>query len=180
MIHLISTNNIPSKGYQLKEQDIGTFRTTLRGTVGGSVFVVSTFFKTDIFYQSDKRKENEILKLWKLYLKNDSILDSGHISSHAGVGLVFNHYFDSLTLLSRNQLKYKSYLKAFRKAYQINPSNELALKLIECDRMVIGSHESQGLHKREELLPIDEEILPPPSDQVPHLKSTFLNNYVEN
>ena len=153
MIHLLTIQGLYANQYQLPGLSIESFKSVVKSIAGGNVFIISNKFKTDIFYESMKDKDQAIIKLWAMYL-NRSVesQDFEQISSYSGDEEALVNYFNSLSIFSRNRLKFQVYLASFRKAFQSDPQNFLIKKVIECDQHVVAEHESRGLTPRETLV----------------------------
>lgn len=122
----------------MDQKYISDFKSLIRTVTSGRVLMVSTKFRSDLFYYSKESKSNEILKLWALYTKADfSNLDQNDYSTSIGEEESLSNYFLSINKMSSNWFHYRLYKKTFRQVYNHDPDNPVASMVLQCDHYLI-------------------------------------------
>ena len=137
MIHLLSIQGKYAIGYHINLELIENFKTLVRGVTSGCVFVVSSKYKTDIFYNSTEEKHAAIQKAWSLYSNDANDMDNVHIKRFSGNKDTFSYFFQSLISLSTNWYWNKNYRDYFLKSYMSDTGNLLANKILDCDNYLM-------------------------------------------
>ena len=137
MIHLITAIGDNAKNFYLEEQCISDFKSLMRTITSGRVMIVSTKFRSDLFYSADKPLNDSILKLWALYANTDlsDFVRKNFITS-SGDEKSLSKYFQSINRLSTNWYHYKLYKKAFYYTFINDPQNPVARTVVQCDQCV--------------------------------------------
>ena len=137
MIHLITVSGDSAKDFYLRQKLIPDFKSLIRTITSKRVIIVSTWFRSDLFYCTDEPKDESILKLWALYTNADlSKINSEDFSSSRGDSESLTDYFVSINKLSANQLYYRLYQKAFDVTLSNDQRNPVARKILECDQFI--------------------------------------------
>jgi hypothetical protein len=155
MIHLISVEGINAKHFYLEQQCIPDFKSLVRTVTSGRVMIVSTKFRSDLFYNAEKPENDSILKMWALYAKTDLCdIDREEIVTSIGADESLSQYFQSINQLSTNWHKYLLYTKTFRRTFHNDQQNPVARIVVGCDQHLV-EHPST---KRAALVDISERI----------------------
>jgi hypothetical protein len=138
MLHLIAVIGKSASKLYMDQKYISDFKSLIRTVTSGRVLMVSTKFRSDLFYYSKESKSNEILKLWALYTKADfSNLDQNDYSTSIGDEESLSNYFLSINKMSSNWFHYRLYKKTFRQVYNHDPDNPVASMVLQCDQYLI-------------------------------------------
>lgn len=173
MIHLISVEGENAKHFYLDQQYIPDFKSLVRTVTSGRVMMVSTKFRSDLFYNAAKPENDSILKMWALYAKTDlSVIDSNEIVTSIGAEESLSKYFKSINKLSSNWHKYMLYSKTFRLTFHNDQQNPVARILVGCDQHLV-EHPST---KRAALVDISERIVSELTKDTFSLAMRIINN----
>ncbi len=139
MIHLITIAGKSAKNFFLEPSCISNLKSLVRTVTSGRTMIISTKFKSDIFYSGEKKNHKSILKLWALYTDtNLSDLDPKDCTISNGNKQSLTRYFLAINKLSENWCNYGLYKKAFNHAYNIDQQNPIAKTIIQCDLHLVG------------------------------------------
>lgn len=135
MIHLITVVDKVARNFYIEQRYISDFKSVMRSVTSGRVMIVSTKFRSDLFYSAEKQKNKSILKLWSLYSNtNVSNLDNHDFMTSSGDEESLFKYFQSINKLSRNWYYYWLYKKAFRNTFGNDQQNPMAQTIMGCDQ----------------------------------------------
>ncbi len=138
MIHLITVVGESAKSFYLKPQHISDFKSLMRTVTSGRVMIVSTKFRSDLFYSAEKPKNDSILKLWALYANTSPAFpDNEDFITSAGDEKALTGYFQSINKLSGNWYHYWLYKKAFQYTCRNDPQNPVARTVAQCDQHLV-------------------------------------------
>ncbi|SMD34678.1 hypothetical protein SAMN04488029_2131 [Reichenbachiella faecimaris] len=155
MIHLITVAGQSARNFYLEQSCMSDFKALMRTVTSGRVMIVSTKFRSDLFYSSEKPKHDSILKLWALYAKADlSGLRQKDICTYIGRETSFTEYFQSISRLSSNWYYYQQYQKAFYETYSNDQQNPVTMVVVGCDQHLLNHSSIQ----REPLLGVNQLI----------------------
>ncbi len=139
MIHLISVEGKSARKFHLPAECTSDFKSLIRTVVSGRTMIVSTKFRTDLFYHSEKGRNVPIVKLWALYAKaNTAELSPDDFHTADGDEESLTEYFVSINGISKNWYQYKMYKKAFLRAYNRDPKNPIVGTVSQCDQYLLG------------------------------------------
>lgn len=157
MIHLITVTGPSARNIYLEEDCISNFKALMRTITSGRVMIVSTKFRSDLFYSSKKPQHDAILKLWALYAKTElSVIENHDVKTYVGREHSFTRYFQSINKLSSNWHFYHLYQRSFFQTYNSDQQNPVAVIVIGCDQHLL-KHPSIN---REPLLGFNKHISP--------------------
>lgn len=157
MIHLITVVDKSAKDFFLERQYTSDFKSLIRTITSGRVMIVSTKFRSDLFYHAEKSKSKAIIKLWALYAKASlSNLNTKDFTTTKGDEKSLSEYFQSINKISTNWHYYRLYKKAFRYAFNNDEQNPVAKVISQCDQY-LTEHPSI---KRTALINSSEKINP--------------------
>lgn len=135
MIHLITLLGKTAQSFYLEASQAAHLQTVIRGLNAGRSLIISTKFRTDLFYQAEVADYETILKLWAMHLGKDlSLLDENKKAEYSGDEIVMNQFFQAMNKLSGNWHQYRLYQKAVTQSFLTEPRNPLTLKLLGCDQ----------------------------------------------
>ncbi len=139
MLHLITIVGNSAKNFYLEQKCISDFKSLMRTMTSGRVMIVSTKFRSDLFYTSEKANYESIMKLWALYTKTGlSSLDRQEISSSIGAKKSLTRYFQSINKIATNWHHYKVYKRAFYNSFSLDQENPVVKSVIGCDQFLIA------------------------------------------
>ncbi len=138
MIHLITVAGKSAKGFYLRQHCISDFKSLIRTIISGRVMIISTKFRSDLFYRAKKHNNNSILKLWALYANTSlSSLDRKDFIALTGDKNSLSGYFQSINKLSTNWYHYRLYKDAFHDTFSKDRQNPVARTVVQCDQYLI-------------------------------------------
>lgn len=110
----------------------------MRTITSGRVMLVSTKFRSDLFYRVEKPENEAILKLWAFHTNTDlAKFDSSDILISAGDEVALSEYFHAINNLSTNWYKFRLYQKAFNYSFSNDHQNPVAKTVVGCDQHII-------------------------------------------
>ncbi|MEP2026071.1 MAG: hypothetical protein ABJH98_19930 [Reichenbachiella sp.] len=155
MIHLITVAGQSARKFHLVEACISDFKALMRTITSGRVMIVSTKFRSDLFYSAEKPEHDSILKLWAFYAKAElSDLNKKEVKTYVGRKASFTEYFQSVNKLSFSWHYYRLYQKAFYETYSNDQQNPVTMIVVGCDQHLVA-HPSIT---REPLLGMNQSI----------------------
>lgn len=173
MIHLITVAGQSARNFYLEQGCISNFKALMRTVTSGRVMIVSTKFRSDLFYSADQPTHEAILKLWALYANTDWLgLVQEDISTFVGRETSFTHYFQSIDRLSTNWYLYRLYQRAFYQTFSDDEQNPVTMVVLGCDQHLVN-HPSI---KREPLLDVSERIGSELSEDTFSIAMHIINN----
>lgn len=157
MIHLMTITGLSARKLYLEEDQTSDFKSLMRTVTSGRVMIVSTKFRSDLFYSAEKPKHDAILKLWAFYAKTELPPILNHdIQTYIGRENSFTSYFQSINKLASNWHFYHLYQKTFFQTFNNDQQNPVALIVIGCDQHLL-KHPSIN---REPLIGTKSQISP--------------------
>lgn len=137
-INLITVAGESAQNFYLKAQHISDFKSLMRTVTSGRVMIVSTKFRSDLFYSADQSKNDSILKLWALYTSSSQASFGGKdFITRNGDETSLSSYFHSINSLATNWHQYMVYKKAFQYAFSNDQENPMAKTVVQCDQYLI-------------------------------------------
>lgn len=135
---MISVEGKSARTFYLEKQYVSDFKSLLRTVTSGRVLIVSTRFRTDLFYGSNRAKNKSILKLWALYA-NASLesIKKADYSFTKGDQKALTKYFEIINQLANNWQYYRLYQRAFSNTFSNDPQNHVARTIVQCDHFLI-------------------------------------------
>jgi hypothetical protein len=138
MIQLMTVQGQSAKRLYLKPAQLSDFKSLLRSITSGRVMLVSTPFRSDLFYKARDKHYDAIIKLWALYSDTEVFdLNPKDFKYFKGVKSCLTHYFASIHRLSTHWYHYRQYRQAILSNYVNDNLNPLARTILECDRYLI-------------------------------------------
>lgn len=138
MLNLITIAGKNAGDFYLKKQFISDFQSLMRTVTSGRTLIVSTSFRTDLFYKADQPKDDDILKLWRIYSKSKTTnLDYKDIMAIHGEEESLTKYFLSINVLSSNSYKYRVYRETFQHIFSNDQNNPISETVAQCDQYLI-------------------------------------------
>ncbi len=133
MIHLITARGKIAKRYYLKPAQISDFKSLMRTITSGRVMIISTWFRSDLFYQSDESQTEAVIKGWALHASAEAA-EPTDFQVCEGDELSLTQYFQSVNQMARNWYKYRLYKKAFVYSFSNDQKNPMAQTIVACDQ----------------------------------------------
>ncbi|WP_422362149.1 hypothetical protein [Reichenbachiella sp.] len=173
MIHLISITGPSAKHFYLEEECTSDFKSLMRTVTSGRVMIVSTKFRSDLFYSAEKAQNEAILKLWALYGKVElrQSPDNG-IATFTGREASFSNYFLSINKLSLTWHFYRLYQRTFCQTFNDDQHNPITLIVAGIDQHLM-KHPSI---KREALLDSNIAVKPTLTEDTFSLAMYIINS----
>ncbi|GAB5526990.1 MAG: hypothetical protein Roseis2KO_48620 [Roseivirga sp.] len=135
MIHLITATGKTAKRYYLKPPQISDFKSLMRTITSGRVMIISTWFRSDLFYQAAEAQTGPVIKGWSLHANADAeAVDENDFSYLSGDETSLSVYFQSINRLAQNWYKYRLYKKAFHYSFSNDQKNPMAKTIVDCDQ----------------------------------------------
>ncbi|MEO1051736.1 MAG: hypothetical protein AAFX87_13995 [Bacteroidota bacterium] len=173
MLHLITIVGKSAKDFYLEQKCIPDFKSLIRAITSGREMIVSTRFRSDLFYSAEKQKTSSILKLWALYAKMSlSDLDENHLVLSSGDEKSLSRYFQSMNQLSASWYYYKRYRSAFRKTFSNDQQNLVARTVVQCDQYLVKNTNID----RVPIIDFDEQIHPRLTTDTLSIAMHIINN----
>lgn len=137
MMHLITIAGKSARDFYLRQQQISDFKSLMRTITSGRTMIVSTWFRSDLFYQAEQSAHDALLKGWALHADADlSNLKPEDVQHLEGDESSLSEYFQSINLLAVNWYRYKLYRKAFHYSFSNDPQNPVAQMVVDCDQFL--------------------------------------------
>ncbi|MCE7992927.1 MAG: hypothetical protein HEP71_13140 [Roseivirga sp.] len=134
MIHWITSTGKSAKEYHLKQGQISDFKSLMRTITSGRVMIISTWFRSDLFYQAEEAQTEPVLTGWGLHANVDSqTLADQDFEVCTGDEPSLTAYFQSINRLAQNWYKYRLYRKAFLYSFANDQKNPMAKTIVGCD-----------------------------------------------
>ncbi|WP_143520034.1 hypothetical protein [Reichenbachiella sp. 5M10] len=125
---------------------LSDFKSMMRTLTSGRVMLVSTRFRSDLFYSSPKANKTSILKLWALYTQTNLDQINRHdLMLYHGQQTSLTQYFQSINQLSTHWYHYQQYKKALAHTLANDPFNPLSQTVLACDQFLISHYPIQRL-----------------------------------
>jgi len=138
MMHLITILGTTARNFYLESARIADLQSVIRGVTSERSLIISTQFRTDVFYKAKSENHLTILKLWAMYTTTDHPgIAEEDLTISSGEEKCLNQYFQGLNKLSVNLDEYGQYKTAFANAYNADPRNPLAAKVVGCDTHLV-------------------------------------------
>lgn len=155
MINLISVVGDSAKHLHLQQQYTSDFKSLIRTITSHRIMIVSTKFRSDLFYCSKKSKSKAILKLWALYTRADlSQIDKNDLITIRGDKKSLSKYFLSINQLSTDLFQYRRYKKVLRTMCCNDQCNPVINTVLQCDQYLT---DQEYIHRRPLVNP-DEKV----------------------
>ncbi len=144
MYYLISIQGKYAVHYRFKEQSAQNFKALVQAITGKCCAVVSSRFRTDVIYCSNKITPKNILQLWAMNLHEEFSRKQRHLFIFkSGKENVLNYYFSSLNKLSHLSDWYQEYVSEFNQLLSLDRNNPVLKMIAECDNYLIRSHHAE-------------------------------------
>lgn len=140
MLRYIHIQGREAPRFHFRDQTSRSFKSVIQSLAEGSPLVISSFYRTDIIYNSTVDKSEKLLKLWELYTK--PIAAHNPLTFVEGREDVLETFFTSLVALSSVSLWYNGYLEEFRHACSLDYANPILKDLKNCEKYLQDSHKT--------------------------------------
>ncbi|WP_425389533.1 hypothetical protein [Ekhidna sp.] len=171
MLRYIHIQGKEAPGFSFRNKTAQNFKSLIQSLTDGSSLVISSLYRTDVFYQAEEDHTDDILKLWSL---QEETFDPKKLHFKHGRDKSLEAFFTSLVSFSSAIKWYEAYLEEFRHACSLDQNNPILKDLKLCEQYLQESHQTvsrpvAGANK-EDLLPKKEVF----EDLVKHIND-FLN-----
>ena len=129
----IQGKNAPA--FWFRNYDAHNFRSTVESITLSQALLVSSIYRTDLFYYSDNEEDQGIiLRAWSAFkrLEHESIRVARFIRG-SDRSESFECYFDTLFHLMHHPAHLTRYKERFKEVVQIEPQNCILKDLMACD-----------------------------------------------
>jgi hypothetical protein len=171
MLHYIHIQGKDAPKFYFRDKTAQHFKSVIQSLTEGPSLVISSLYRTDVFYSSEKDRSDNILKLWSL---QEQSFDASKLTIVSGRDNALELFFTSLVSLSAASNWYESYLEEFRHACSLDQNNPILKDLKLCEQYLQESHQTIARpvsgQNSEDLLPKKEVF----QDLVKHIND-FLN-----
>jgi len=130
MLHYIHIQGKDAPGYYFRDKTAQHFKSMIQSICEGSALVISSLYRSDVFYLSHKELTLEIFKLWALQEKT---FDPSKLKVFSGRESVLEYFFTSLVVFSAAHKWYEAYLNEFRSACSMDKNNPILKDLKACE-----------------------------------------------
>ncbi|WP_258103954.1 hypothetical protein [Marinoscillum sp. MHG1-6] len=161
-LRYISAQGWHAPSFRFKNHSAHQFRSLIEAMTLNQALLVSSMYRTDLLYFSEKNMNKPILKVWCLLTGNnytDSLAQK--LLTGQGDQEVFELYFDSMSHLKLHDRYYKRYKTTLNEIFHLEPSNIILQELTQCDRFL--ARMSTKSHDEETLIDHPNERLAQPS-----------------
>ncbi|UXP32987.1 hypothetical protein N6H18_03330 [Reichenbachiella agarivorans] len=157
MTHLITVMGKSARNFFLDRAYLSDFISLMSTLTSGRVTMVSTRFRSDLFYSCQLSAQQSILKMWALYAKASlADLDRKDLIRIKGDRKALTRYFQSINLLSANWYQYGQYRKAFLHAYHSDQQNPIIKTIVACDQYLL---KQRGIARTPLVNPIEKQSI---------------------
>ena len=171
MLHYIHVQGKEAPSFYFRDKTAQHFKSLIQSLGDGSSLVISSLYRTDVFYLADVPHTEEIIKLWSL---QEEKFDPAKLRIVEGRDESLEQFFTTLVLFSNMSKWYETYLSEFRNACSMDRNNPILKDLKLCEQFLQQSHQTVARPSdntgTESLLP-QEEVF---EDLVKHIND-FLN-----
>ena len=135
MIHLISIEGKSARKFYLEPDKAANLQTVIRGMNAGRSLLISTRFRSDLFFHAEEAVHQAIMKLWAMHAQCESNdVDRLTPVFCSGNEAVLDHFFQDMNRLSNHRYKYRRYQKTLSLARENEPHNPILKMLTDCDQ----------------------------------------------
>lgn len=99
--------------------------------------IVSTWFRSDLFYHADEAQTESVIKAWALHANTESALPED-FNIWQGDESSLTQYFQAVNHMARNWYRYRLYKKAFAYSFGNDQKNPMAKTIVACDKHLTG------------------------------------------
>lgn len=117
--------------FYFRDKTAQNFKSVIQSFTEGASLVISSLYRTDVFYSAQKEYTSDVVKLWSLQAKE---FDSSKLTMVTGRDEVLEHYFTSLVSFSAAYKLYEAYLSEFRYACSLDQNNPILKDLKLCEQ----------------------------------------------
>lgn len=160
MIHLMTVEGGSARKFYLDKESISDFKALLRTITSGRVMIVSTWFRSDLFYASDRSLHTEIQKMWVLYTKsNRSEFNEEDLKTISGDENALCYYFESINKLASNWQYFNQYRQVFNRSFINDRNNPMINTIAQCDRHLVDQPKINRSGLLDSNITINKEII---------------------
>ncbi|WP_370088260.1 hypothetical protein [Ekhidna sp.] len=139
MLHYIHIQGREAPRFYFRDKTAQNFKSLIQSFTDGSSLVISSLYRTDVFYSSEKNLSEKILKLWSL---QEQSFDSSLLTFAEGRDKALELFFTSLVSFSSANKWYDAYLEEFRHAISLDRNNPILSDLKLCEQYLQTSHKT--------------------------------------
>ena len=171
MLHYMHIQGKYAPAFFFRDKTGQNFKSLIQSLTEGASLVISSLYRTDVFYQAASPHTEEVMKLWSL---QEQSFDLKKLTIVQGREDVLEHYFTALVSFSSVNQWYQSYLEEFRLACSLDQNNPILKDLKLCEQYLQASQRTvarpTAVGESSNLLQ-DKEVF---TDLVKHINN-FLN-----
>lgn len=171
MIHLITATGEIARRHHLKPSQISDFKSLMRTITSGRVMIISTWFRSDLFYQAEEAQTASVIKGWALHAGTESAKPED-FNICQGDESSLTQYFQAVNLMAGNWYKYRLYKKAFSYSFSNDQKNPMAQTIVACDRHLTGHHDIKRSPLVSSVMPMANSV----TDDTFSLAMRIINN----
>lgn len=139
MLHYIHVQGREAPQFCFRDKSAQNFKSVIQSLTDGSSLVISSLYRTDVFYTAGEDHSKDILKLWSLQVKS---FDTSRLSLISGRDHALEMFFTTLVALSAASQWYESYLEEFRQACAMDQNNPILKDLKLCEQYLQSSKQT--------------------------------------
>ncbi len=139
MLHYIHIQGKEAPKFYFRDKTAQNFKSVIQSLTEGSSLVISSLYRTDVFYSAEYDRSENILKLWSL---QEESFDPSKLTIVSGRDNALELFFTSLVSLSAASNWYEAYLNEFRHACSLDQNNPILKDLKMCEQYLQTSHKT--------------------------------------
>ncbi|MEO9869731.1 hypothetical protein [Ekhidna sp.] len=139
MLHYIHIQGKEAPQFSFRNKTAQNFKSLIQSMTDGSSLVISSLYRTDVFYTANQDHSEQILKLWAL---QEDAFDSTKLTIVSGRDNALELFFTSLVSFSSANKWYQAHLKEFRHACSMDQNNPILKDLKLCEQYLQKSHQT--------------------------------------
>ncbi|MEP0985792.1 hypothetical protein [Ekhidna sp.] len=139
MLHYIHVQGREAPQFFFRDKSAQNFKSVIQSLTDGSSLVISSLYRTDVFYTANEDHSADVLKLWSLQEKS---FEPSRLTLISGRDDALELFFTSLVSLSAASQWYESYLEEFRHACSMDQNNPILKDLKLCEQYLQSSKQT--------------------------------------
>lgn len=146
-IYYLSIQGSSAPAFWYKNHDAQNFRSLIESITLSSTLFISSIYRTDLFYRSEKDLSESILHIWCTCkgIHYDHMVKSKFVRAE-GLDQSFAFYFESLVHLMTHRRHYERYKERLNEIHQQEDRNTILNELMKCDLHMAKSYQKQQLN----------------------------------
>ncbi|RED92659.1 hypothetical protein [Marinoscillum furvescens] len=143
-LRYLSIQGSAAPTYWFKHHDAHSFRALVESITVSNCLLISSIYRTDIFYRAHTDKTDLLLKVWSAYKNipfHNEVIHKFVRGSNDQES--FEFYFDTLFHLMRHPAHYQRYKERLSEIQLVEPGNTILTDLMKCDLHLSRRYKNQ-------------------------------------